>query len=139
MIPRLYQKVINTVNKHPPLFLLLLLALPALACSLNANLSGPPALPSPTAAHLVITPSPALNVSAETLPTPAPPRCTVRTGQPLGRLTIRACAGLACAPLGYAPEGQDLVILSPTPTEWLHVQAGSLQGWVHSTYCKVNP
>ena len=77
----------------------------------------------------------------EGTPSPTPQACRVLTGVPVGWLNLRACPGLSCAVIGELQEGQTLILQPNTPPAgaWLAVEAGSLAGWVNSSYtdCEV--
>ena len=110
-------------------FLILLLILPALACSTSftepaANLSA--------------------GVSTETaIPAPTPPITPTATASPETCKVIAEALHLRDAPnieglvLVFLNQGDQLTILSDPPSgEWVKVMTGAnLTGWINSIYC----
>ena len=129
-----------------PLYLVILaLILGALACTLQTTLptpppaTRPPATVSPGEILATVTRvqiSPTLLPVGNKMPTLTPePVCTVRTGIEAGAVNIRSCAGVDCAILTQATEGDRLTVLAPGA--WVKVQAGEVTGWVNSKFCEV--
>lgn len=127
-----------------PLFFLVPLLLPALACSLTNQPAHTPqsqvelaAVNAPAGFGMAAQPTIKHSVS----PAQAPKTCQVKTGLPDGRLNLRACGGPACPILETVHEGEILTQVSPSATAgqdgWLEVVTTSgLTGWVKSRFCK---
>ena len=123
------------------LLLLSLLVVASLACQVQST-TIPTSPPAATAGILATVTrsqfSPTLLPVGNTIPTNTPaPACTIRTGVEGGAVNIRACAGVDCAILTQATEGDLLTVLAPGA--WVKVQAGEVTGWVNSKFCEVKP
>ena len=119
------------MNKRKTFLLLALAALILLACSLtNQATRGAAVLQTPTE-----SPQEADQPETIATPTQAPQRCTVDTGQPQGRLNLRACPGTSCGVIEVLEEGDRLQVV--TLGDWIEAQtdAGAV-GFVNSNYCK---
>jgi uncharacterized protein YgiM (DUF1202 family) len=117
-------------------YLLLLLPVTILACSLTASpIAGDQAgakqsLSEPVKIDLE---GAALTAPSQVSPSPVPTpeRCIVTTDV----LQLRACAGTHCTVLDWLKEGEKLVILDANDG-WLHVQTlAGKTGWVKAKYC----
>ncbi len=136
-----------------PLYLVILaLILGALACTLQTT---PPTPPPATRPPATVSPGEILatvtrvQISPTLLPvgnkiptftpttTPQPAICEISTGYPAGVVNVRACAGVDCAILTQANEGDRLTVLAPGA--WVKVQSGDTTGWVNSKFCEVKP
>lgn len=103
-------------------FLIIVLGLAAMACSLTSSPS-PPAGAAPVLIS-TITPSPTRTSAAA--------GCVV-TAQ---ALNLRACRGVGCKVIGWLTRGQPLII-DQTSGGWLAVTtAGGQHGWINSAYCE---
>jgi hypothetical protein len=118
------------MHKRKTFFILALALILATACSLTnqatrgaAVVKTPPGTPTASATPEIIA-----------TPTPSPQRCTVDTGQPQGRVNLRACPGTGCGVIEVLEEGDRLQVV--TLGDWLKVQteAGAV-GFVNSNYC----
>ena len=111
-------------------YVLALVAILLLACSLtNGATSGAAILAASTE-----SPQRDETPKATQSPTPTPQRCTVDTGQPQGRLNLRACSSTDCAVIEVLAEGDRLTILAAG--DWLNVQTETgAAGFVNSKYC----
>ena len=107
---------------------LILLILPALACSILNQTSGA-SRPEPTA--IQSRTRGILNFS------PTAAACQVKTGFDAGRLNFRSGPGIAFKSITILREGDPITILDkPADNGWLYVEAHSLQGWVNPNFIK---
>ncbi len=129
-----------------PIYLVILaLTLAIFACQAQAT---PPPAATATAGAILATVtrvqiSPTLLPVGNKIPTftptttPQPAICEISTGYPAGVVNVRACAGVDCAILTQANEGDRLTVLAPGA--WVKVQSGDTTGWVNSKFCEVKP
>lgn len=103
------------------------------SCNPYAGLITPTQEPTVTATATAQPPA-----SGRLTPSPTPQTCTVQTNVPQGSLNIRAGVGVGFAVLEVLHEGQILTLThQPARDGWIEVTAGSVTGWINSTYCKI--
>lgn len=115
----------DTMNKKIILFILF--ALFSLACTLTNALPRPGSMTEPTEAH---TPSPHPTGTSTT----AAQVCTVTAEH----LNLRSGPGLTWGAIAILNNGETVTILSEPAqgSNWINVQAGGMNGWINSYYCK---
>jgi uncharacterized protein YgiM (DUF1202 family) len=107
-------------------FILALVAILLLACSLSTN--GATMSAAQFKPALSATPTPTNQPS----PTPRPESCIVTADY----LNLRTCGGTACGVIDVLNEGDRLTILARG--HWLKVQTeAGAAGFVNSNYCKI--
>jgi len=119
-------------NKNIFLFLIVLLIIPALACS--STLTEP--MPARIGASVTTE-------TAIAAPTPHGPIVPTRTASPAmckvtaDVLHLRDAPNVAGYVMAWLEQGDQLTILPTKPSgNWIQVQFESLTGWINSTYCE---
>lgn len=117
------------------IYLLILLALPAIACTLTQ-------IPSAITTAKTITPRTAQEApqrarieSHEQSPTPPAIAAIVNAG----KVNLRACAGTSCKVIKVLEAGQAVTItteqtITPDGGQWIYIRADDFAGWINKKF-----
>ena len=113
--------------------LLLLLILPALACS--GSILKPTATMSAIVSlteQILLSPTPTIKPGPEK--TETPDICTVTAAE---SLHLRDAPNIEGTVITWLTPGDELTLLPDPPSgDWVKVQFGKFTGWIHSNYCE---